>query len=218
MWRRINGGVIALIAIWTAALVAHGAAFPYRLFHVANGENAAGEALSQTYRSDFSRLFPSFIRMNDAAIVASVLLVVTFVAFTFVDRIRIPSIVVLSLSACALAAMFVAGQKPGRVVQFEDAHVEHDGGDLFPHQYTVARFLYRGGWVLHANESLSFLSRGGQARLDYSAASPALIDLGGHVYPLNAGNGYASSTVDVPSGRVTLRCVSGSVNLDALTF
>jgi len=219
VWRRINGGVIALIAIWTAALVAHGAAFPYRLFHIANGENAAGEALSQTYGSDFSRLFPSFIRMNDAAIVASVLLVITFVAFAFVDRIRIPSIVVLSLSACVLAVLFVAGQKPGRVVQFEDAHVVHDGGDLFPHEYTVARFLYRGGWVLHANQSVSFLSRGGEARLDYSAASPALIDIGGHAYPLNAsGNAYASSVVDVPSGRVTLRCVSGSVNLDALTF
>lgn len=216
IWRRISGGVIALVAIWTIGLVAHGAAFPYRLFHIENGENAAGEMLSKTYRSDFSRLFPSFIRLNEAAIIAGFVLVIAFVLFAFAGRLRVPAIVVLSVAAGGLALMFVAGRNPGRVVQFEDAHVVHMGGELYPPEYTVARFLYSGGWVLHANESLSFLSRGGVARLDYSTGAPAAIDFGGRVYPLIPGT--RSANVDVPRGRVTLRCVSGAVNLDALTF
>ena len=199
--------MIALIAIWTAGLVAHGVAFPYRLFHIANGENAVGEALSRMYRTDFSRLFPSFIRLNEAAIVASVALVAILavrslvVGFFYRLRGKNPTIEDLTLIAnqvVALAAMFVAGQRPGRVVQFEDAHVVHEGGELFPPEYTVARFLYRGGWVLHANDSLSFLSRGGAARIDYSAAQPAMIDIGGRVYPVNP----ASTTMIVrrPAG------------------
>jgi hypothetical protein len=227
VWRRINGGVIALIAIWTTCLVAHGIAFPYRLFHIANGENEIGEALSRAYQTDFSRLFPSFIRLNHAAIVASVVLVIAailcvaahFSARSFRGLKPATTQVTLAIAGVVLAAMFVVGQRPGRVVQFEDAHVVHDGGELFPPEYTVARFLYRGGWVLHPNDSLSFLSRGGAARIDYSAAAPAMINIGGRVYPLSAtGTSYASATIDVPPGRVTLRCVSGSVNLDALTF
>ena len=220
IWRRINSGVIALIAIWTTGLVVHGAAFPYRLFHIENGENAVGEWLSRAYRTDFSRLFPSFIRLNDAANVAIVLMALFCVAAHFSRRFRgmkaASTQMLLAIAAIALAAMLVEGQKPGRVVQFEDAHVVHDGGDLDPPEFTVARFLYPGGWVLHANESLSFLSKGGAARLDYSAGSPASIDLGGHVYALTPGT--RSIPVDVPRGRVVLRCISGAVNLDALSF
>ena len=219
MWRSINGGVIALIAIWTAGVVVHGVAFPYRLFHIANGENAAGEALSRIYHSDFSRLFPSLIRPNEAATLAGALFVVLLIAFAFIDRVRVPSLLVISLAAAALAAMFVAGQQPGAVVQFEDEHVVHHGGELYPHENAVARFFYRGGWALHANEDLSFLSRGGPARLDYSTPGPALIDLGGRVYELRpTGDGYGSEKVDVPRGRVKLRVLSGAVTFDSLSF
>jgi hypothetical protein len=217
VWERINRGVIALIGLWTIGIVIHGAGFPYRLFHIANGENATGEALSTMYRSDFSRLFPSFIRVNGAAMIASTVLVVFFIAFAFIDRIRVPSAIVISLAAALLAAAFVAGQQPGDVVQFEDAHVVHKGGVLFPPEYTVARFFYRGGWSLSAGDSLSFLSRGGSARLDYSAAKPALIDIGGRVYHFDADvNGHVQ--VVVPRGRITLRCLDGAVTLDELTF
>ena len=58
-------------------LVIHGAAFPWRLFHLATGENFIGESLSTIWHSDFSRLMPSFIRPNMAAVVGSVLLVVS---------------------------------------------------------------------------------------------------------------------------------------------
>lgn len=217
MWKYAGRDVIALIAAWTAGLVVHGVAFPYRLFHIANGENAAGEALSTMYRTDFSRLFPSFIRSNEAAIVASAVFIVVCVAFGFAARWRIPSVIAISIAALAMAMLFAAGRRPGRIVQFEDAHVVHAGGELFPAEYTVARFLYRGGWILRENDSLSFLSRGGAASLDYAAAGGALIDVGGRAYQLPPASG-GRVRIDVPRGRVTLKCVSGAVNLDSLTF
>lgn len=65
--RQVPRGVMPLIALWTAALTIHGLVWPWRLFHIFNGENAAGEWLSTRFDSDFSRLFPSFIRLNEAA-------------------------------------------------------------------------------------------------------------------------------------------------------
>src|SRR6185436_8345982 len=62
VWDRVSPGAIALIAAWTAGLVIHGLAYPWRLCHIANGENPIGEWLSTLYHVDFSRLFPSFIR------------------------------------------------------------------------------------------------------------------------------------------------------------
>ncbi|HSP33694.1 MAG TPA: hypothetical protein VLU46_05200, partial [Thermoanaerobaculia bacterium] len=70
LWKSVSGGVIALIAVWSAGLVIHGATYPYRLFQIESGENAVGEWLSRMYHSDFSRLFPSFIRTNTAAWIA----------------------------------------------------------------------------------------------------------------------------------------------------
>jgi hypothetical protein len=212
IWQRINAGGIALIALWSAGLVVHGTAFPWRLFHIANGESVVGETLSRMYRSDFSRLFPSFIRPNTAAWISIVALVLIFVLFAL--RVRVPSTIVISLSAAAIAAMFVGGQRPGRIVELEDTHVIHNGGELYPHEYTVARFLYRGGWIVRSGDSLSFLARGGPARLEYSAAGPALIDAGGRVYHLDSSG---DARIDIPrSGRIVLRCLSGSVNLDRL--
>jgi hypothetical protein len=212
IWQRVNGGVIALMALWTAGLVVHGVAFPWRLFHIANGENIVGETLSRIDRSDFSRLFPSFIRPNTAAWISIAALVVIFVLLAL--RLRIPSMIVISLSAAAIAAMFVAGQRPGRIVELEDAHVIHNGGELYPHEYAVARFQYRSGWIVRPGDSLSFLARGGPARLEYSAAAPALIDAGGRVYQLDTSG---DARIEIPrSGRIVLRCLSGSVNLDRL--
>ena len=64
IWERIPRSAIAVAAAWTIGLVIHGVAYPWRLFHEANGENAVGEWLSQMYHADFSRLFPSFIRVE----------------------------------------------------------------------------------------------------------------------------------------------------------
>ena len=104
-------------------------------------------------------------------------------------------------------------------MNFEDAHVVHNGGELYPAEYQVARFLFRGGWLLRSGDSLSFLSRGGNARLEYQAAKPVLVEAGGRAYHLPAtGPWYAAQTFFVPQGRVTLRCVDGAINLDRLTF
>src|SRR5213075_2559914 len=67
---------LAPIAIWTVGITVHGLARPWSLFHIANGENNIGEYLSTLYHSDFSRLFPSYIRPNFAAIVAPFALLV----------------------------------------------------------------------------------------------------------------------------------------------
>ncbi|HSP17450.1 MAG TPA: hypothetical protein VLV78_22085 [Thermoanaerobaculia bacterium] len=216
MWKRVGGGTIALITLWTAGLVVHGIAYPWRLFHIENGENVAGEALSRMFHSDFSRLFPSFIRPNDAAWIASWLFVVMLIVALRDSGfgIRDSGMLTISIVAALLAAAFIAGQQPGSLVEFEDAHVIHKGGELYPPEYTVARFLYRGGWIVRPGDSLSFLARGGTARLEYSSAGPALIELAGRAYHLDS---MGAVTVDIPrTGRVLLRCVSGTVNLDRL--
>lgn len=82
LYERIAPAPLAIVSVWTVGLVIHGASYPWRLFHIANGENVAGEWLSKVYHSDFSRLFPSFIRPNVAALAASVLLVVALIVFS----------------------------------------------------------------------------------------------------------------------------------------
>src|SRR4051812_5274466 len=79
VWERVGAGTRSVIALWTLMLVIHGATFPWRLFHLATGENFIGESLSATWHSDFSRLMPSLIRPNTAAIVGSIALGVAMV-------------------------------------------------------------------------------------------------------------------------------------------
>lgn len=211
--------LLVVASLWTIGLTIHGLAYPWRLFHIANGENPVGEWLSELYRSDFSRLFPSLIRLNSAAIVASAAIVVAFALFMFV-RVSLPQPIVIAAIALLVAIGVGAGREAGRRVELEDAHVVHHGGELFPEEYTVARFRFRGGWIVRKGESLSFLSRAGSATLEYSAAQPALIELAGRAYPLKvSGSGYGQVRVEVPQGgRVELRCLTGTVNLDRMSF
>ena len=215
--RRHGATLIGLLALWTAGLVIHGVAYPWRLFHIANGENIVGETLSRLYASDFSRLFPSFIRLNAAAIVASIVLAGSLVIFVFVRGRRFPAPLAIAVVTLLLAAGFVAGQKPGGRVEFEDAHVIHRGGELFPHQYTVARFAYRAGWIIHEGESLSFLAQRGPADIEYTTGLTTAIHLDGRTYPLEPGPGYRTLRVHIEKdGRVELLCLYGGVNLDRL--
>jgi len=200
---------IGPIAIWTFGLTVFGIAQPWSLFHIANGENAIGESLSTLFHTDFSRLFPSYIRPNFAAIVAAVVLVIVF----FLPRIRHAEII----AAVALALFFHFGRLPGNRIEFEDAHVIHRGGELYPYQYQVARFLYRGGWLMKRGDSLSFLAKRGPYVLFYASTEPATIDLGGRVFHLDKAPNYTMTLVDLPAGgQVTLRCVDGSINLDRM--
>ena len=68
LWQRIDSAPILVAAAWTVALVVHGMAYPWRLFHIQNGENFAGENDHQFERQiapDLSeRAVPGFGR-ND---------------------------------------------------------------------------------------------------------------------------------------------------------
>jgi hypothetical protein len=217
IWHRVAAPVVAIMAAWTIGVTIHGVAFPWRLFHIANGESPAGEWLSAAMHADFSRLFPSFIRPNLAAIVASALLLIALLLFSR-DLLRIPSVAILPMTALVLFVAFRAGSSPAKSVELEDAHVTHQGGELYPPMYTVARFNYRGGWILHAGQSMSFLARGGRCELEYMAPAPAVIQIGTVAYPLDASpTRYRTVAVDVPAnGRVELKCLSGTINLDGL--
>lgn len=206
---------LAPAAIWSIGLVVHGLMFPWKLFHIENGENNLGEWLSTLYRSDFSRLFPSFVRVNYAALIASTALVIVFVLLRFV---RVPSPLIAPLIAVALVLAFQAGRKPGITIEFEDAHVIHNGGELYPEVYRVARFLYRGGWILHEGDSVSFLARGGRSTLQYACATPVTLDVGGNVITVPpTGVRFSSVPIDLPrGGRTTIRCLTGTVDLDRM--
>ncbi|MEO8034748.1 MAG: hypothetical protein ABI837_09965, partial [Acidobacteriota bacterium] len=206
---------LAPMAIATFALVVHGITYPWRLFHIANGESPAGEALSAMYQSDFSRLFPSLIRPNTAALYGGIALFV-FLGVAASRRLALPAPLVAPVIAILIALGLSAGRKPAAHVEFEDAHVNHMGGQLFPEEYTISRFLYSGGWVVGAGDSVSFMARGGASTLRYSTTTGAMIELAGRAYPLPPSE-HGVVRVDLPgSGRVTLRGLEGWVNLDRM--
>jgi hypothetical protein len=213
MWDRISRGAIAVVAVWTAGIAVHGLTWPYRLFHIAGGEHVVGEWLSRTYQSDFSRLFPSFIRPNDARWIgaAAVLLLITIGLRRWKYDLTVP------LVSLVLAAGFAYGKQPGAHVEFEDTHVLHDGGRLYPDPFVMARFAYRGGWVLETGHSLSFLARRGTYTLHFITGLGATIELEGRAYTVQPHEAYQTVKVIVPNdGRVTLRCVSGAINVDRM--
>ena len=223
LWDRVSRGVIAIVSAWTIGLVLHGVAYPWRLFHEANGENAVGEWLSTLYHADFSRLFPSFIRRNDAAWIGVVavllLLLVGPQAFRLPGRRRPAAVsaLVVALFALMLAGGFRLAIQPASHVEVEDAHVINHGADLYPPPYTVLRSSLPGGRVLEANDSLSFLARSGTWRLDAITGLGATIEIAGQSFHMAAGPRYQSLRVTIPrSGRVTLRCLNGAINVDRL--
>ncbi|MDP9193653.1 MAG: hypothetical protein M3P06_18315 [Acidobacteriota bacterium] len=216
IWERIPRSAIAIVSAWTIGLVIHGVAYPYRLFHEANGENAAGEWLSQLYDADFSRLFPSFIRLNEAAWIGAIGLglVLVWIAFSSRDEIKALPI---ALVALLLSAGFHFGRLPGTRVDFEDAHVTRDGGHLEPPTGTPNRTAYRAGWVLQEGQSLTFLARAGTHHLHAITGLGATIELGGHAYRVEPSLAHRTLRVTIAEdGPVTLRCVSGAVNLDRM--
>ncbi len=211
LWERVPAGVVALLSLWTIGLAAHGVAFPWRLFHIANGENAMGEWLSTKTHIDYSRFFPSFIRVNEAAWIG----IVVLLALLFV---RLRSEVVAPLATIAIAALAFAASRPPKHIQFEDAHVEHLGGELYPPEYTVARFAYRGGWLLREGDALAVRAAKGAWTMQIRAPQGAAIDVGGRGYSLQpTGEAYVPLRVEVPrDGRVVVRVVAGGVIIDRM--
>jgi len=268
IWERIAAGTRAVIALWTLMLVIHGAAFPWRLFHLATGENFIGESLSTIWKSDFSRLMPSFIRPNLAAVVGSALLVAAMLVLVILSRrsresrsdgpakdgrrtpplqpgraavfheastegvlrpssaapasptqlrrLRMTAFPLPLVFATLLLAAFTYGRRPADRIEFEDAHVTHNGGELFPAEWTVARFLYQGGWIVRRGDSLSFLAKAGRSTIRYQSQTGATIELSGHAFvfpPTGSNYGYLPVNL-ATTGRTTLRCIDGSANLD----
>ncbi|HEX6084103.1 MAG TPA: hypothetical protein VF266_06235 [Thermoanaerobaculia bacterium] len=208
VWDELSKPAIAATAAWSTGLVIHGLAHPWRLFHEFTGENAIGEWLSAMYESDFSRLFPSFIRLNEAAWWA--LLGIAIFVFA-IRKLEIPAI------ALAIALGFVMGRRPADVVQFEDTHVRHESGRIYPDPYTLMRATYRQGWVLDAGHEISFLAREGTYTLDFITGLGATFELAGRAYSVAPDARYQTVQVTIPrSGRVTLRCLTGGINLDRM--
>jgi hypothetical protein len=221
VWDRIPRSAIAIVGAWTIGLVIHGVAYPWRLFHLFNGENAVGEWLSKLYRTDFSRLFPSFVRMNGAAWWGAAAVIALCAATAFLPRAwrggAHSAPLTIAALALAIAAAFHVARQPGVRVEVEDAHVIHEGGTLYPETYTLMRTAYRGGWILQEGDSLSFLARKGAHRLDTITGLGATIEIAGRRYEVPVSDRYQSLRVIVPmSGRVTLRCLRGAVNVDRM--
>ncbi|HKR65628.1 MAG TPA: hypothetical protein VJZ00_17995 [Thermoanaerobaculia bacterium] len=210
LWDRISSGFVAIVSAWTIALAIHGLAYPWRLFHEATGENAVGEWLSAHYHSDFSRLFPSFIRMNFAAWIG-VIVVLLIIAIRPKLDLAIP------LCAVAIGVAFRFGLQPAPRVEFEDAHVINRGGELYPPVFTMMRSTYRGGRILGAGDSLEFLASRGAWTLHAITGLGATIEIDGQTIAIAPNARYQTFRVNVRNeGRVTLRCLSGAVNLDRM--
>jgi hypothetical protein len=230
VWERIPRGAIAVVSAWTVGLVIHGVAQPWRLFHEFTGENAAGELLSTLYGSDFSRLFPSFIRVNEAAWwwiggIAAVIGGAALRHWVAVKRSPVSratgngrsGTLAVPVVAIAIALLFREGRKAGRTVHFEDTHVRHEGGELYPKVYTLMRSTYRGGWVLNPGDSATFLAREGTHSLRYITGLGATFEIADQAYTVPPRVEYRTIRVTIPrSGRVTLRCLSGAINLDSM--
>src|SRR5262249_11350686 len=93
----------------------------------------------------------------------------------------------------------------------------HRGGEMFPHQYQVARFVFSGGWLVRPGDSMTFNAKRGPAHLRYAAEGGATIEIEGRAFalPSTPPNTYNVVPVEVArEGFVRLRCLAGTVNLD----
>lgn len=214
VWR-LNGWML-LAWIGTFATAASAIAWPWQQFHVANGESSVGEMLSRTWGTDYSRLIPSYIRLNEAAMWGALAMVLLMIAVRLVRSVEPHfSIALLSL---VLAGGAWLGRTPAGVVHFEDAHVSKSGGVLDPHQYTVARFLYDGGWRLDEGDTVSFLFSGGSGILRYRSERGATIDLGATRVRLEPSSAWRTSRIDLPPSRERhmFRVTAGEIVLESL--
>lgn len=218
--RIVAPATVALCAAPTALLSIHGLAFPPRLFHIASGESRVGEWLGAMTGSDFSRLLPSLVRPDIETMYWAITLLVV-VGWVAVRRIRPAgnAQVVAAVTAVVIAVGAWKGIQPGRLVEFEDSHVLHAGGELYPEEWTVARFRFSGGWALHENESLSFRHVGGDVAIDYYSDQATILEIDGVDVELAMSNEYSRLILPLdvrPDSRYEIRCLKGAVILDRL--
>jgi hypothetical protein len=215
--RHLPRVVVAAAGVWSAGLVIHGIAYPWRLFRIADGESVIGEMLSRHYGADFSRLLPSLIRPNAAAVVWALLLVVLVVLLVR-GRVKIRAATAAVVLSVAIAAAVTLATTPGRIVHLEDAHVTRHGGELFPHKWTVARFRFEGGWTLREGEAVSFRIRPGPVTIRYESSEGATIELGGRELELPPSTGWATVRAEIPRSRerAMLKLLEGTATFDRI--
>lgn len=213
-----SGSLVTLAWIGSFAVAASAIAFPWRQFHIANGESVLGELLSSTWRTDYSRFFPSYIRINDAALWGAIILVLALIAVRLVrSSPSVPARVAMPLLAISIAAFAWGGRTPSDVVHFEDAHVTKRGGALDPHHYTVARFLYEGGWRMSVNEGVSFLYGAGKGVLRYRSSAGAIIEVDGERNTLAATAGWRDRMINFADGaRHSIQVIEGELVVESL--
>ncbi len=214
---------VPLLAITASLITIFGLAKPWALFHIANGESRMGEALSRTFSADVSRTIPSFIRMNDAAIVASGALIVFFLLISIRPLRRAMASHVTSLFT-AIASLVLAGCvavafTPAETVHLEDAHVRKVGGSLYPDEYMVARFRFEGGWEMKAGDSASFKMASGPVRLRYSSTAGASMRFNAITVALPSTNGSYQivSIPSFPGGLAEISMIEGGAVLERIS-
>ena len=113
---------------------------------------------------------------------------------------------------------FTSRGSPATRVDFEDAHVIHDGGKLYPDRYTLMRATYRGGWVLEAGESVSFLAREGTHTLHFITGLGATFELAGRAYSRRRRtSAIRPCACTIPQRRTRhAALLSGAVNVDRM--
>lgn len=118
-----------------------------------------------------------------------------------------------------LVGMYACGSRPGPIVQLEDAHVQHNGGRLYPEHFIVARFRFQGGWTLTGGDQAAFHARSGRSRLYYFADTGAVVAVDGITLRLPAAqhDKWKSASVVLPEKTDhLLRCVEGEVTIDRI--
>lgn len=213
--RWLPRAVLLLASVWTVGLVIHGIAFPWRLFHIASGESVLGAALSKMHQADLSRLLPSLIRFNQASIAWTLLVLAGAMALVLFHQ-RIGARSIALLVSVGVAAVALGARYPGGVVHLEDSHVAHDGGELYPERWTVARFRFRGGWSMSSGSSVTFRMKPGPARIDYASAEGAVIEIDGRHWDLPPTDGFESTRVEILDSEVKLVIIGGSAVIDRI--
>lgn len=223
-----GGGWLVPVAIWSAAVAIHALAWPGSLFRIATGESTLGEWLSLRFGSDFSRLLPSFIRPNTAAWAASIALVaaiaVAFLARWIIRRkpaLRIPAMPgtrsLAIASAALIAAALIAGTRPAPVVEIEDAHVEHMGGQLYPERWMVARYRFTGGWAMDVGDRVRFDIEPGPAVMRVLTEAGATLRLNGDLLRIEpTGSEFAEVPVTLREGKAEIEVVEGQAVIDRI--
>ncbi|MBW3671423.1 MAG: hypothetical protein KY432_07095, partial [Acidobacteria bacterium] len=116
-----------------------------------------------------------------------------------------------------ITGMSVMAKEPGRIVELEDAHVRRVGGELYPEQWTVARFRFRGGWLMTEGASAHFRMKAGSSIIHYMSEEGVVIDVAGRRWNLAPTDGFGSAAISIPDHEVELKIVRGSAVIDRVT-